>query len=199
MNEKRRRESIEHSAEVLRKPYHNNHVAMAGPQVGDGDNNRFTNLGLEIMLLPKIELSDTEAVATRIKTYFEIYAKYDTKPTVTGLANALHIDRRRLWEIATGNVRSEKGIYGVISPESRDLIKRSYELLAEMWENFMLNGKVNPVSGIFLGKNHFGYQDKTEYVVTPNTKGDSDFSADDIARRYLPEGADSQDPIDSDS
>ena len=29
----------------------------------------------------------------------------------------------------------------------------------------MQNGKINPVSGIFLGKNHFGYQDKTDVVV----------------------------------
>jgi hypothetical protein len=32
----------------------------------------------------------------------------------------------------------------------------------------MTNGKINPVSGIFLGKNNFGYQDKQEYVLTPN-------------------------------
>jgi hypothetical protein len=59
-----------------------------------------------------------------------------------------------------------------------------------LWENYMQNGKINPVSGIFLGKNNFGYQDKTEYVVTPNTNSDSDFNADDIRKRYA---------IDSDS
>ena len=32
----------------------------------------------------------------------------------------------------------------------------------------MLNGKINPVSGIFLGRNHWGYQDKIDLVVTPN-------------------------------
>ena len=32
----------------------------------------------------------------------------------------------------------------------------------------MQNGKINPVSGIFLLKNNFGYQDKQEVVVTPN-------------------------------
>ena len=31
----------------------------------------------------------------------------------------------------------------------------------------MLNGKVNPVSGIFLGKNHFGYTDKQEFTLRP--------------------------------
>ena len=54
-----------------------------------------------------------------------------------------------------------------------------------LWENYMQNGKINPVSGIFLGKNNFGYQDKTEYVVTPNVNNDSDFNADDIKKRYL--------------
>ena len=56
-----------------------------------------------------------------------------------------------------------------------------------LWENYMQNGKINPVSGIFLGKNNFGYQDKTEYVVTPNTNNDSDYSTDDIRKRYLPD------------
>lgn len=37
-----------------------------------------------------------------------------------------------------------------------------------MIEEYMQNGKINPVSGIFLMKNNFGYADKTEVVVTPN-------------------------------
>ena len=57
--------------------------------------------------------------------------------------------------------------------------------MENLWENYMQNGKINPVSGIFLGKNNFGYQDKTEYVVTPNVNNDSDYSADDIKKRYL--------------
>jgi hypothetical protein len=36
----------------------------------------------------------------------------------------------------------------------------------------MQNGKINPVSGIFLGKNHFGYQDKTDIVVSKGSKDD---------------------------
>ena len=57
-------------------------------------------------------------------------------------------------------------------------------MMENLWENYMQNGKINPVSGIFLGKNNFGYQDKTEYVVTPNTNSDSDYSTDDIRKRY---------------
>jgi hypothetical protein len=48
----------------------------------------------------------------------------------------------------------------------------------------MLSGKVNPASGIFLGRNHWGYQDKVEVVVTPKNDSDEAFSADDMAKRY---------------
>ena len=32
----------------------------------------------------------------------------------------------------------------------------------------MLNGKINPASGIFLSKNWFNYKDVADVVVTPN-------------------------------
>ena len=72
-----------------------------------------------------------------------------------------------------------------------DLVKRVYEIMENLWENYMQNGKINPVSGIFLGKNNFGYQDKTEYVVTPNVHQDEDYDVEDIRKRYLTDGSDS--------
>jgi hypothetical protein len=63
--------------------------------------------------------------------------------------------------------------------------------MENLWENYMQNGKINPVSGIFLGKNNFGYQDKTEYVVTPNVNNDSDYSKEDIMARYAIDSPDS--------
>jgi hypothetical protein len=70
-----------------------------------------------------------------------------------------------------------------------------------LWENYMQNGKINPVSGIFLGKNNFGYQDKTEHVITPTINSDSDYSTEDIKKRYLTDSTtiDSADFTDSDS
>ena len=53
----------------------------------------------------------------------------------------------------------------------------------------MLNGKINPVSGIFLSKNLFyGYADKQEFVLTPNS-GLPEEDAATIAAKYdeLPE------------
>ena len=71
-----------------------------------------------------------------------------------------------------------------IPKESANYIKKAYVLLENLWENYMLNGKVNPVVGIFLGKNNYGYQDKTEYVVTPNNQNEEEYDVNDIKKRY---------------
>jgi hypothetical protein len=103
------------------------------------------------------------------------------KPTVAGLGLALNcMDRRRLLEIRT-DVQDRNNTLPTLT---RDLIKKAYKIMENQWENYMQNGKKNPVSGIFLGKNNFGYQDKTEYVLTPNTNSDSPVDKEDIMSRY---------------
>jgi hypothetical protein len=60
-----------------------------------------------------------------------------------------------------------------------------------MWENNFQSGKLNPVAGIFLAKNNYGYKDQNEYVLTPNKRDDSPVSADEIKARYqLPDKTD---------
>jgi hypothetical protein len=149
------------------------------------------------MQLPDIDMHDIEQVNARLAEYFQIQADADLKPTVAGLGLALNgMDRRRLWEIRTDVPDRNKDLPTPV----RDSIKKAYKLMENLWENYMQNGKINPVSGIFLGKNNFGYQDKTEYVVTPNTQNDSDYSPADIRKKYLTGETtiDSEATIDSD-
>lgn len=152
-----------------------------GLMVDPGDNTKYLLASLELMNLPDIDLKDVDQVNARLDEYFKIQAKHDMKPTVSGLGLALNgMDRRRLWEIKTG----AKNVYDLPTSVT-DAIKRAYKLMETLWENYMQNGKINPVSGIFLGKNNFGYLDKTEYVVTPNNNSDSQIDADAIRKRYL--------------
>ena len=162
------------------------------PVIGDnglmlepGDNSKYLRVSMQLMRLPDIDLNDTEQVEQRLEEYFTIHFENDLKPTVAGMGLALNgMDRRRLWEIKTGNLKGGTTEYN-LPTSTLDAIKKAYKIMENLWENYMQNGKINPVSGIFLGKNNFGYQDKTEYVVTPNTNSDSDFNADDIRKRYL--------------
>ena len=162
----------------------NNILTDAALNVEQGDNTKYVMLGMRLFNLPPIDLKDPVQVNDRLNEFFTIHAEADMKPTVSGMGMALGLDRRRLWEIKTGNYGTQKSLAD-LPTSTKDSIKRAYEYMEILWENYMQNGKINPVSGIFLGKNNFGYQDKTEYVVTPNTHNDSDYNAEDIRARYL--------------
>ena len=177
--------------EVVKKPRGGKSSPVIGDnglQVVPGDNTKYLALGMKLFNLPPIDLNDPKQVNDRLNEFFQIHADADMKPTVSGMGMALGLDRRRLWEIKTGNFGTQKSLAD-LPTLTKDSIKRAYEYMEILWENYMQNGKINPVSGIFLGKNNFGYQDKTEYVVTPNVNNDSDYNADDIRKRYLTDSA----------
>jgi hypothetical protein len=159
-----------------------------GLMVEAGDNTKYLSLGMELFNLPAIDLREPEQVNNRLNEFFEIHARYDMKPTVAGMGMALGLDRRRLWEIKTGNFGTQKSL-AELPTLTKDSIKKAYEYMELLWENYMQNGKINPVSGIFLGKNNFGYQDKTEHVITPTINSDADYSTEDIRKRYLTDSA----------
>ena len=167
-----------------KKPRGKNIGETLAPVTEPGDNAKYLNVSLQLANLPDIDMKDPEQVKVRINQYFEIYALNDMKPTVAGLGLALNgMDRRRLWEIRTGALKGGQVEYN-LPTLTLDYIKKAYKIMENQWENYMQNGKINPVSGIFLGKNNFGYQDKTEYVVTPNMNNDADYNKEDIQARY---------------
>lgn len=156
----------------------------------DGDNAKFTSMNLHFMNLPKIDLHDEKAVQDRLNEYFDFMIQNDMKPSVSGMAMALGLDRRRLWEIKTGNTQGSGAMGGLSSlPQGvTDLVKKAYQLLECLWEDYMLNGKINPMAGVFLGVNNYGYQDVKKVDVTPvlpDSNKDNDYDPDSIRERYL--------------
>ena len=159
-------------------------IGMNGYNLEPGDNTKFLQLNMELFNMPSIDLHDEEAVAKRLDEYFALYAKYDTKPTVAGMAMALGMNRRTLIAIVNDYATGGSGYKTALPQEVALVIKKAHYLLENLWENYATNGKINPVTAIFLGKNNFGYQDKTEYVVTPNVQQDN-YDPDSIRQRYL--------------
>ena len=124
-----------------------------------GDNSRFIRYALEAWDLPPIDISDPEQVKERIGLYFKHCVDNDRKPQIVGMCNWLGISRQALNEWKNGVTRS--ATHG-------DIIKRACAFIEEVWADLMLNGKINPASGIFLSKNWFDYKDVADVVVTPN-------------------------------
>ena len=164
------------------------------PVIGDnglmlepGDNSKYLGVSLQLMNMPKIDMNDSYAVAIRLNEFFQIHSDNDMKPTVAGLGLALNgLDRRRLWEIKTGNYRPYSKLEELPS-EVSDLIQKAYKIMENLWGNYMQNGKINPIAGMLLGTNNYGYlnANKIEHILTPNTNADSDINADEIRNKYM--------------
>ena len=161
-------------------------------QTEPGDNTKIVLTNMKFFTMPAIDLHDPVAVQERLCEYFQIYGDADLKPTVAGMGMALGLDRRRLWEIKSGTLVGGVGKQH-LPEETLGLIKKAYEILETSMENYANAGKINPVMAIFMMKNHFGYQDKTEYVLTPNQKTENDYDVEDISKRYLNDSSDSSD------
>jgi hypothetical protein len=144
-----------------------------------GDNSKFLRHALASWDLPPIDISDASQVAQRIEWFFSHCAEDDMKPTVTGLCNALGIDRSTFYRWGTGEFRKGE------TSDHYTLVKKARNILEELWEDYMLNGKINPVTGIFLGKNHFGYADKQEVVLTPNSPLGDTKDTKELEERYI--------------
>lgn len=143
-------------------------------QTDPGDNTKYLTHALKLANLPKIDTKNVKMLEKRIEKYFLICAEDDFKPSVAGLALAIGTDRRRLWEWSQG----EKS-------DRTDTVKKAYRILNLMMEEYMQNGKINPVSGIFLMKNNFGYADKQEVVLTPNNPFGDAKDIKELEERYI--------------
>lgn len=123
-----------------------------------GDNAKYLAHAMAIRNMPPINNGNSAEVEERINWYFNHCINSDMKPTVKGLCNALKISRDTIWRWKNGLARTDI---------CQEIILQAYDLLEEMWENYMQNGKINPMAGVFLGVNNFGYKDVKQVNLTP--------------------------------
>lgn len=148
-------------------------------QTEPGDNRKYLEHSLKMWDWPSVDMKEPEQVKERIGMYFKLCVDDDMKPSVAGLALAFGVHRKTIWAWSTG-VDSK-----TLPTESRDFIKKAYQILNAQMEDYAQNGKINPVAAIFLMKNHFGYQDKQEVVLTPNNQLGEAASAEELKQKYI--------------
>ena len=141
-----------------------------------GDNARYLRYALAAWDLPPVDISDEKQVEKRIGEYFSFCADNDKKPNMVGMANWLGVSRETLNSWKRGDYRTQT---------HSAVIKKACGVLEDLWQEYMQNGKINPASGIFLGKNMFGYRDQQEVVVTPNQPLGEAESNPQLAEKYV--------------
>lgn len=138
--------------------------------ISNGSNYYLEN-ALNLNNLPVVNLLNTEQVESRIDLYFDKCVKNSIKPTIPGLALSLGVSKNVI-ESIIDETETEKTLSmyfeGKSIPNSvRQAIIKAKTLMNVLIEDYMINGKINPVAGIFLAKNNFGYKDTQELVVAP--------------------------------
>lgn len=128
-------------------------------KIRPGEASRFIRHALASWDLPPIDISDPEQVKQRIGEYFTYCSENDRRPQVVGMCNWLGINRNTLNEWVRGETRADT--HG-------DIIKKAYDIMEEMWTDYMQYGKISPPTAIFLAKNWYGYKDVADVIVTPN-------------------------------
>ena len=131
-------------------------------QAEPGDNTKYINHNMMLYKLKPISFESADEVIERTAEYFSICSANDMKPSVAGYALALGVSRKTLWEYVSGRIVKPDGV--------RNSLKRAYDVLNAQMEDYMQNGKIQTIAGIFLMKNSFGYTDKQEIEVSANTE-----------------------------
>ena len=161
------------SEEIKKRGRNSPTVGDNGLEVESGDIASFIASATQLRRLPPIQTD--EELVERCDLYFDWCSKNDMRPGIEGLAFACGVDRRTLWDWEikkswTGSQRSE-------------IVKYAKQQIAMFTEQMALKGRLNPVTAIFLMKNHFGYTDKTEISVNPTTPLGEQLTPEEIAKR----------------
>lgn len=148
------------------------------PALKNGEMGEAVRAELEIATWDKIDTSNPAEVERQVKRYMEWCIERDMRPHVEGLALALKVTRQTLWNWSReGNKRAE-------------VILWAKQILSSLHEEWGLTGKLNPVTYIFLAKNHFGYlDDSTLHLEAINAMNDNSrqspkLSREEIAAKY---------------
>lgn len=103
-------------------------------------------------------VKDEEEAIERTDEYIKGCIQRGLRPSVEGWALALGTTRSSLWDWETGRRHG---------PLSADFVKKAKELFAAFDADMVNQGRMNPVTYIFRGKNYYGMKDQQDIVVTP--------------------------------
>ena len=121
--------------------------------------------------LRKLSPVQTDAeIEARLDFFFDWCARKQMRPTVGLMCLCLGYSRQTLW-----NWQQRGGKRG-------ELIDRAKQILEALTENWLLTGKTNPVSGIFILKAQFGFKDVINIETSAPTAPTAHMTPEEIAR-----------------
>lgn len=149
---------------------------MQNPDLEDGYNTKVINFMNLIIPKEPLDYNDVPEMERRFDRYLQLCAEYNQKVSNLGAYTALGVPKQTIdyWKNECKT-----------NPERSDFVKRVQQICAYCRENLMIEGKVNPVVGIFWQKNYDGFKDQQEVVLTPNDPLGDETSEKALKNKYL--------------
>lgn len=120
-------------------------------------------MNMELFDMPSIDIGDPDALRQRWFDYQMLCERYGSKILISGFCSAIGVSRP---EILNWSAGKRTRLDNLLSPASAEILKKILQMFEVSWESAMQNnGYRNPVAGIFLGKNNFGYKDESQTIV----------------------------------
>lgn len=124
----------------------------------------------------KIDRNDAEGISRRTREYFESCAMNNIKPCVAGYANALGVHRSTLRRYLSGDIK--------VSAEALDEYHKAERVLEALAEDYMQNGNMDRVVGIFLMRNNMYYVNDDAVKDAEVKTAESEISLEKIEAQY---------------
>lgn len=105
---------------------------------------------------PEIDLNDVDAVEDRTDKYLVVCLQFAETPSIPSYALALGTSAQGIEAIFADNRHNR---------EAQRAIARGVSKIETVLVNKVVDGKMNPVTAIFMLKNHFGYKDQSEIAL----------------------------------
>ena len=154
---------------------HNNILTQCSATPAEISN--LTSLALSVYMLPTPDLHDPEQVQQAIIGYFQTCQDHGTRPGNLGLYAALGLSRQEYNAIINGKIKSR------VSPLCIDMMKKAARAVGVYREGLALEGKINPVTYIFMGKNYDQLQDQTHIEITTDTTRAASMTPEEVRQQ----------------
>lgn len=124
-----------------------------------------------------VDLHNPEDVRRAIIEYFDRCERNSLRPGNLGLYAALGMNKSDWANAKLGKSKTK------VSPESIRLIEKATYALGQYREGLALEGKLNPVTFIFMGKNYDGMEDNSRVEVTASTGPQAQLTPAEVAKQ----------------
>lgn len=130
---------------------------------------------LRVLKIKKPYLNNPTSIQNAISQYFQLTLEDGSKPTINGLALAIGINKKQMLDLING---SKVYINGA-EVCGKEVIENAVQVIATA--NEIDIAESGGMGAMFLGKNFFGLNDKSELTIN---KKDDDVSQDDLDDKY---------------